>query len=147
MAPWSNDPFDGVSAGLRGADNIEPFLTRGFQGSTPQVLKGNVVPRNYLPFVNLWLSNLNPGGGEAGTFDIISLVYDKGDGVPRSRTVYTIVTADDTQIDSSVNYIIAPLAGDPGSLLLFRATVTGASSDTDDELNYSGFYARNTLNQ
>ena len=147
FAPWLNGVFDGVSAGLENKHSIEPFLTKT-AGNQAQRLRGNPVPDDYVPCLTGWMINQNGTG--AGVLSIMSQHYGDrndginsflaGDGTPTTSLLYQIATADDTELLSSVNRIVNPICGPPGTTLLIRGTGYTALTDTDDELQVQGFY-------
>lgn len=154
FAPWIGGTFDGVTAGLEKKHSIEPFLTRG-GGTRPgsgQVLRGNPVPSNYVPCLTAWM--INQDGTGAGVLSIFEQHYGDrgqgvnsvtaGDGSPTTLEIYQIATVDDTELLSSVNRIINPICGSPGTTLLIRGTGFTALTDTADELQFQGFYFERT---
>jgi len=140
FAPWVGTEF--IRNTVQGKFSIEPFLTRGTSGGQAQRLKGNPVPDNQVPMVQYWLGNQNSAG--AGTMDFYSLVYDNEDGTPTATLIVELVAADDTDVQSSANYLHAPLVGQPGSIMLIRmdAASSGTLTDTDDQLDFFGFYGQ-----
>ena len=138
FAPWLNTT---IRRSVEGKFSIEPFLTRGFQGSSFQELKGNPVPSNYLPFLQQFLANQDSAAGD--TFDVYSFIYDNEDGTPTAKLVYTTALADNTDVNSSVNWLHAPLAGTPGSILFIRLDAATAGTLSDNStLDFFGFYGR-----
>jgi len=153
FAPWINRPErDGT---YEGKFSIEPFLTRSSAGSGQvQYLKGNPVSGNLIPFVTRFAALQNSDA--ADLFQIYALTYgppsgvggtsftggNAHDGVPATRLIYSVTLSDNTLLASSVNFLLSPLFGDPGSILLIRANAAtaGALTDTDDELNFHGYY-------
>jgi hypothetical protein len=135
FAPWLNQT---IRRTVQGKFSIEPFLSRGTSGGQSQVLKGNPIPESYIPFLQYWIANSNDTG--VPNFQVYSLTYDNEDGTPTARLILPLVMADDTDLQSSANYLFAPLQGDPGSLLLIRVVAAAAQTDTDDQLDFFGFY-------
>jgi hypothetical protein len=139
FAPWVGTTF--VRNTVQGKLSIEPFLARraGFQS---QVLKGNPVPGDYLPMLQYYWANQNSAG--AGTFDVYSLVYDNEDGTPTATLVFETALADDTDLTANVALRSAPIIGQPGSILFIRADAASAGTltDTDDQLDFFGYYAQ-----